>query len=99
MICISHIFFSRADAGNSSSADKFHKKAAECRDACKPRLADTVKIALGNDNMSEDVLESLLLRSEILKELYAMSISKEKNDIAGIMSTSKSLLTYLGNAR
>ena len=71
-------------------------EAAEYRDDYKPLLADIVEEALGNDNMSDDVLDSLLQRSEILKELFAMSIS---NDEAGMMSAHYNLLTYLGNAR
>ena len=91
--------FSRADAGDSSAADKFYKKAADLRDRYKPLLAGIVEKALGNDNMSDDVLDSLLLRSDILKELIAMSISTENNDRAGRMSAYYNLLVYLGNAR
>ena len=49
--------------------------------------------------MSDDVLDKLLQRSEILKELIAMGISIGNNDIAGYMSALYNLLTYLGNAR
>ena len=93
-------FFCRSDAGDSSGADKFYKKAAEYRDVCKPWLAHIVNETLGNDNsMSDEVLDNLLQRSEILKELFAMDISKKNKDMAGRMSARCSLLTYLGNAR
>ena len=90
----------RSDAGDSSGADKFYKEAAEYRDDFTPRLANIVKKTLGNDNsMSDDVLDNLLQRSEILKELLAMGLSMENNDRAAAMSAHYNLLTYLGNAR
>ena len=96
MICISHIFC-RSDAGDSSGADKFYKEAAGIRDSCKPLLADIVKETLGNNNsMSDDVLDNLLQRSNILNELIAIVFSQENNDRA---SRRYNLLTYLGNAR
>ena len=57
------------------------------------------KISLGNDSMCDGVLDRLLQRSDILKEIIAMDISKGNNDIAGYMSELYNLLTYLGNAR
>ena len=98
-----HLYFTRfcrSDAGDIDDAAKFFKNAADMRDAWKPVLANIVKETLGNDNsMSDDVLDNLLQRSEILKELIAMSISRENNDRAGEMSAHYNLLTYLGNAR
>ena len=94
------IFFCRCDAGDSSGADKFYKKAAEYRDAYKPLLADIVEETLGNDNsMSDEVLDNLLQRSKILKKLFAMDISIKNKDMAGSMSACCSLLTKLGKAR
>lgn len=96
----SELFFCRCDASDSSGADKFYKKAAEHRDVCKPLLADIVEETLGNDNsMSDEVLDNLLQRSEILKEICAMANSMKNNDRAGEMSAVYNLLTYLGNAR
>ena len=97
-MCFTH-FFSRADVGESSEAVKFHKEAAKLRDACKPELTGIVKKVLGNDNMSEDVLDSLLLRNDILNEYIAVHISKENNDRSGVIAAHFNLLTYLGNAR
>ena len=98
-----HLYFTRfcrSDAGDIDEADKFYKKAADIRNAFKPVLADFVKETLGNDNsMSEDVLDNLLQRSEILKELFAMRISRQNNDKAGWISRCYNLLTYLGNVR
>ena len=98
-----HLYFTRfcrSDAGDIGEADKFYKEAAEYRDAFTPRLANIVKKTLGNDNsMSDDVLDNLLQRSEILKELFAMGISTKNNDRAGEMSAHYNLLTYLGTAR
>ena len=92
-----NLFFCRSDAGDIDEADKFYKKAAA---PYKPLLADVVKEALGNDNsMSDDVIDHLLQRSDILKELFAMRISIENHDSAGQMSVYWNLLTYLGNAR
>ena len=46
----------RCDAGDSSGAAKFYKKAAE---PYKPLLAHVVKDAFGNDNsMSDEVLDN-----------------------------------------
>ena len=75
--------------------------AADLRDAYKPLLADVVMETLGNDtiNMSDNVLDNLLLRSDILRGLFAMAFSTESNDRAGRMSGRCSLLTFLGNAR
>ena len=71
-----HLYFThfyRSDAGDIDQADKFYKKAADKRDACKQLLAHIVKTTLGNDNsMSDEVLDNLLQRSEILKEIYAL---------------------------
>ena len=65
--------FCRSDAGDIDEAAKFYKRAADKRDACKQLLAHVVKEALGNDNnMSDEVLDNLLQRSEILKEILAM---------------------------
>ena len=49
--------------------------------------------------MSDGVFDSLLQRSDILKELIAMRINIKNNDRAGRMSAHYNLLTYLGNAR
>ena len=96
---LTHFLF-RSDAGDSSGADKFYKKAADTRDVFKPLLANIVKETLGNDNsMSDDVLDNLLQRSDILKEFIAMIFSMKNNDRAGEMSGRYNLLTYLGNAR
>ena len=96
-----HLYFTqfcRSDAGDNNEADKFYKKAADMRDAWKPVLANIVKETLGNENnMSDDVLNNLLQRSEVFKELLAMRI--KNNDRAAAMSAHYNLLTYLGNAR
>ena len=100
LICIYDLyftFFCRSDAGDTSGAEKIHKKVAEL---FKPVLADIVEKALGNDNgMNDEVLDNLLQRSGIFKGLIEMVISREKNDRAGGMSALYNLLTYLGNAR
>ena len=62
-------------------------------------LATIVKDALGNDNLSDDVQDNLLKRSDILKELMGMTISHENNDRAGKMWAHHKLLTYLDSAR
>ena len=103
MICISDLYLTpfhcRCDAGDSSGADKFHKKAAELREPYKPLFTAIVKKTLGNDNrMSNDVLDNLLQRSNILIELTEWTQFKS-NDRAGKMSAQYNLLTYLGNAR
>lgn len=97
-----HLYFThfcRSDAGDFDEAARFHKKAVDIRDPCKPVLADIIKQTLGNDNsMSNDALDNLLQRSEILHELH--ELSKENNDKEGQMSASHyNLLTCLGNAR
>ena len=92
------IFFCRCDAGDSSGADKFYKEAADKRESCKPLLAYIVEETLGN-SMSDNVLDNLLHKSEILKELFAMRINMVNNGRGGIMSAHYNLLTYLGNAR
>ena len=100
LICFSHIFFSRSDAGNSSEADKFHNEAADMIEPYKPLLAQIVEKTLGNNNcMNDEVLDNLIQTSEILKELFAISVSMENEDIAGIMSVQYNLLTDLANAR
>ena len=103
MVCIYDLYFThfhRSVAGDTITADKFHKKAAEYRESFKSLLAQTVNYALGNDNsMSDEVLDNLLQTSEILKELFAMGFSSKNNDEAGGMSAHYNLLTYLGNAR
>ena len=100
MIHVTHTFSCRSDAGDSSGAEKFYREAADIRDACKPVLADIVKETLGNDNiMSDDVLDNLLHRSDILSELIAMQVSRKNNDRSGFMSGLSNLLTYLGKAR
>ena len=96
-----YAFFCRYDAGDSIGADKFYNRAAYFRNPFKRLLAeDIVKNVLGNDDsMRDEVLDNLLLRSEILKELFAMEISGENNDRAGQMSAHCNLLTYVGKAR
>ena len=97
-----HLYFThfcRSDAGAIDEADKFYKEAADIRDACKPLLAHIIKETLGNANVSDEVLNNLLQRSEILKELFAMRLSMENNDRAGEMSAHYNLLTYVGKAR
>ena len=89
-------FLYRSEAGDFGQAEKFYKKSTECRDAFKPMLADIVKDVLGNANMSDDIHDSLLQRSDILKELIAIHISIQNNDKAGKISALLSLLTYLG---
>ena len=85
-----HLFFCRRDASDSSGADISNK----------PMLAHLVENALGNDNsISDEVLDNLLQKSEILKELFAMVISNKNNDRAGSMSAHYNLLTNLGEAR
>ena len=93
--------FCRSDAGDIDKADKFFKEAADMRDACKPLLAAVVGKTLGNANMSDEVLDNLLQRSEVFKEILAMKkqYSMENNDRAGQMSACCSLLTNLGDAR
>ena len=91
--------FCRSDAGDIDEADKFYKKAADMRELYKPLLAHIIKETLGNANMSHEVLNNLLQRSDIFKELFAMHISIENNDRAGQMSAVYNLLTYVGKAR
>ena len=97
-----HLYFThfcRSQAGDVDQAEKFYKKAAHMRDTCKRLLAGIVKTTLGNANMSEDVLDNLLQRSKIFKELFAMGMGMVNNDRAGEMSAQYNLLTYLGDAR
>ena len=100
MVKFSQKILRRSDAGDSSGADKLYKKASECRKLFKPLLANVVNLALGKDNsMSDDVLDNLLHRSDILSELIAMQVSRKNNDRSGFMSALSNLLTYLGKAR
>ena len=96
-----HLYFThfcRSQAGDVDQAEKFYKKAAHMRDTCKRQLAGIVKTTLGNANMSEDVLDNLLQRSKIFKELFAMGMGMVNNDRACEMSAQYNLLTYLGDA-
>ena len=81
IICIYDLYlthFHRSVAGDTITADKFHKKAADMRGLVKPRLAQIVKDALGNDNsMGDEVLDNLLQTSEILRELFAHQPQKQ----------------------
>ena len=72
--------------------------AADIREAAKPLLADIVNLALGHNNMSGDVMDQLLQRSDILKELYAFASTKDKNTTSR-MDAFQSLLVSLGKAR
>ena len=96
---LTHFIF-RSDAGDSSGADELYKKASELREPYKPLLAAIAETVLGDDNsMSDDVLDNLIQRSDILKELFAMVSSAGNKDRAGEMSAHYNLLTYLGKAR
>ena len=96
---LTHFLF-RSDAWDSGGADKLYKKASELREPYKPLLADIIRKFLGNNNsMSNDILDNLVQRNGIIKELIAMAISDENNDRAGEVSAHYNLLTYLGNAR
>ena len=89
-----HLYFTRfcrSQAGDIDEADRFFKTAAHMREPCKLLLADFVNDALDMDN--------LLLRRDILKELFALLISIESNDIVGCHSARFNLLTNLGTAR
>ena len=102
MECPAHLYFThfcRSEAGDIDEAGKFYKEAADIRETCKILLDFIVKTILGNANMSDEVLNNLLQRSEVLKELLAMGTSMNNNDRAGEMSAHYNLLTYLGNAR
>ena len=88
------LFCCRCDAGDSSGADKFFKEAADMRDKCKPQLAYIVEEILGN-SMSDNVLDNLLQRSKILKELFALFISMKNNDRGDMMSAHYNLLTLI----
>ena len=91
-------FLFRSDAGDSGGSDKLYKEASKFREPYKPVLAGIVEKALGN-SMSDDILNNLLERSDILKELFAMVSSAGNNDRAGEMSAHYNLLTYLRKAR
>ena len=54
---------------------------------------------LSNDNLSADLLENLLLHSDIIRELFALEINRDKGDNESAMSAEYNLLTYLGNVR
>ena len=54
---------------------------------------------LSNDNLSDDLLENLLLHSDIIRELFALIINRDKGDNESAMSAEYNLLTYLGNVR
>ena len=96
---LTHLIF-RSDAGDSGGADKLYKEASELREPYKRLLADIIRKTLGDDiSMSDDVLDNLVQRSDVLNELSAMSSSVENDDRAGIMSAHYNLLTYLGDAR
>ena len=89
----------RSEAGHASEADEFYKSAAEHIETYRQFLAHIVHKALGNGNMSNDVLDSLLRRNDILKELLAIIICEKNNDRLGQITAHYNLLGYLGSAR
>ena len=96
---LTHFLF-RSDAGDFSGADKLNKEASEWREPMKLPLAHIIRKFLGNGNsMSDDILDNLVQRSDILKELVAMGSSIKNDDRAGEMMANYNLLTCLGNAR
>ena len=97
-----HLYFTcfcRSDAGDIDQADKFFKKAAEIRDLLRPVIDDFVKMALDRDSLPYDVLDDLLHRGAILKEIVEMKISMNRNHRASLLSAQYNLLTHLGSAR
>ena len=68
-------------------------------DQCQVNALCSAGKTLGNANMSDEVLNNLLQRSEVFKEILAMDLSMNNNDRAAVMSAHYNLLTYLGNAR
>ena len=58
------------DASYFSGNNKFYKQAADIREQLKPTLAVLLKPALGNDSIGEDILDELLKKSDLLKELW-----------------------------
>ena len=69
------------------------------RDLLRPVLDDFVKMALDRDSLPDDVLDDLLHRGAILKEIVEMKISMNRNHRASLLSAQYNLLTYLGSAR
>ena len=58
------------DTSYFSGNNKFYKQAADIREQLKPTLAVLLKPALGNDSIGEDILDELLKKSDLLKELW-----------------------------
>ena len=79
-------------------ADKCYKRAAHYRNIFKPLLATIIKDVLGKGSKSDDVLDDLLLRSDILREFFAMRISMKDNNKAAETAAHDKLLSYLINA-
>ena len=69
------------------------------RDLLRPVLDDFVKMALDRDSLPDDVLDDLLHRGAILKEIVEMKISMNRNHRASLLSAQSNLLKYLGSAR
>lgn len=92
-------FLVRSEACCQSGADKFFKKAAEIRDLLRPVIGDFVKMALDRERLPDDVLDDLLHRGAILKEIVEMKISMNRNHRASLLSAQYNLLTHLGSAR
>ena len=59
-----------------------YKRAAQYRNIFKPLLATIIKDVVGKGNTSDDVLDDLLLRSDILRVFFAMRISMKDNNKA-----------------
>ena len=89
----------RLDAGDHRTSDKFFKQAAGIRKTAKPLLADVVKRAIGNKSMSEDILDDLLMRSDILRYIGALNSSIRSNDESSQTLAHRNLLISLDNAR
>ena len=56
-------------------------------------------MALDRDSLPDDVLDDLLHRGAILKEIVEMKISMNRNHRASLLSAQYNLLTHLGSAR
>lgn len=87
------------DASYFSGNNKFYKEAADIREQLKPTLAVPLRTALGNDSIGEDILDELLKKSDLLKELWVLQSIKSYNDASSGMLALHNVLRSVGDAR
>ena len=94
-----HLFVFRANAGDCESADLFFKAAAEQLKIFRHQLKSFAVKVLDKDGFSDDIIDELLLKREILEKLVALDSNIRSRNRAAIMSALSDLILAVGNAR